>query len=72
MDFILSSPKCTLGLSSTNQSTKVENLDLDFPLLYLYPYIGKPDKCYRHIIEVHYIQPVGCRSYKLKRTVNKI
>ena len=55
MDFILSSPKCTLGLSSTNQSTKVENIDLDVPLLYLYPYVGEPDKYHRHIIEVHYL-----------------
>ena len=59
-----------LGLSSTNQSTKVENIDLDVPLLYLYSYVGKPGKYHQHIIEVHYLQPVECCSYKLKRTVD--
>ena len=70
MDFILSSPKCTVGLSSTNQSTKVENLDLDVSLLYLYSYVGKPGKYHPHMTEVHYLQPVGYCSYKLKRTVD--
>ena len=59
-----------LGLSSTNQSTKVEHINLDVPLLYLYSYVGKPGKYHQHIIEVHYLQPVGCCSYKLKRTVD--
>ena len=61
MDFVLSSPKCTLSLLSTNQSTKVENFDLDDPLLFSYPYVGKPDKYHRHIKEVDYSQPVACR-----------
>ena len=60
-----------LGLSSTNQSTKVENIHLDVPLLYLYSYVGKPGKYHQHIIEVHYLQPVECCSYKLKRTVDQ-
>ena len=34
MDFVLSSPKYTLSLLSTNQSIKVENLDFDVPLLF--------------------------------------
>ena len=59
-----------LGLSSTSQSTKVENIDLDVPLLYLYSYVGKPGKYHQHIIGVHYLQPVECCSYKLKRTVD--
>ena len=59
-EFVLPSPKCTLSLLSTKQSTKVENLYLDVPLLFLFLYVGKPDKYYWHIIKVHYLQLVAC------------
>ena len=42
---------------STNQLIKVEK---PITLLFLCPYVTKPDKYYRHIIEVHYLQLVGC------------
>ena len=58
MDFVMSSPKCTLSLLCTNQP-KLKNLYLDVPLLFLYSYVGKSDKYHRHIIKVHYPQLVA-------------
>ena len=38
----------------TNQP-KFINLNLDVPLLFLYSFVGKPDKYHQHIIGVPYI-----------------
>ena len=48
MDFVLSSPKCTLSLNLQTNQAKLKNLYLDFLLLFLYSYVGKPDKYHRH------------------------
>ena len=42
----------------TNQ-VKLENLNLDVFLPFLYLYVGKIDKNYWHVIVVHYPQPVA-------------
>ena len=42
----------------SNQTKLKKNHDLDVTLLFLYYYVGKPDKYHRHLIEVHYLQPV--------------
>ena len=42
----------------TNQ-LKLKNLDLEVPLLFLYPYVAKPDKYNQDIIEIHYLQPLS-------------
>ena len=58
MDFVLPLPKLRLTLLSTDQSNKVKKFRFRFPLLSLYPYVRKPEKYHRHIIEVHYLQSV--------------
>ena len=60
IEFVLPSSKFTFSLLSVNNQLKLKNLDLDVPLLFLYPY-GKLNKYHWHIIEVHYLQPVACR-----------
>ena len=54
------------------QTTKLKlgNVNLDVSLLFLYSHVRKPDKNHQYTIKVHYPQPVECRSYKLKRTVD--
>ena len=49
---------------------QLEKLELNVPLLFLYPLVGKPDKHHWYIVEVQYPQPVACRRYKLKRAVD--
>ena len=48
-------------------SLLLQNLDLDVPLLFLYPYVGRPGQYHWHMIKIHYPQPVACRWYKVKR-----
>ena len=46
----------------TNQSIKVEKSRLKCSSIALYPHVGRPDKYHRHIIEIHYSQPVPRRE----------
>ena len=61
MDFVLSSPKIRLVYYLQINQPKLKNLYLDVPLLFLYSYVGKPDKYHRHITKARYLQLVACR-----------
>ena len=69
MNFVLSSPKCSLNILFTNQ-LRLKDLDTNVPLLSLYVHVERTDKYHRNIIEVFYPQSVACRRYKVERAMH--
>ena len=62
-EWILCSPHQNLGPVYCLRTSRLmlKNLDLDVPILFLYPYVGRPDKYHQDIIEAHHPQPAEYR-----------
>ena len=58
---------CSAYYLRTNQ-LKLKNLDLDVPLLFLYPYLGKPNKYHQHITHISLSTACGISLIYIKKS----